>query len=140
MQAAATWSQLELLAVGADLCPRCAAVVDHSLRICEDHEAAETLCESCHARSVVRVTSDCANCPDRAVGMFGNYLAATRPVRAFVAARGIDPLVGPATWGWDYEAEIRGTGPLDADFTYTVEGETLTVTVDGLDVVDARRE
>lgn len=138
MRAASTWTHLELLAMANDICPRCSAVVDHEIEVCEDHDATEDLCERCGQRYAVKIIGRCTNCPYETNGMFGNYVWGKLELRVFVGDHGMDPIVEGVKWGWDYSEEVLSVDPFKARLTYTIDNEMITLTVDDeLDVVDA---
>ncbi|MEF8802281.1 MAG: helix-turn-helix domain-containing protein [Halapricum sp.] len=139
VSASATWAVSERVATSNGVCPRCGGVVDHSLRVCEDHTS-EGICDVCSRRRAVFVDSRCRNCPHEKGGVFPRLLLAEPRFRAFFDGRGID-LFALDFDHWDrfisYEEEVLGTDPFRARFIFTAEGATITLTVDeSLAVVD----
>lgn len=130
-EAAALWSNLEVMAVVNGLCPRCAAPIEPSIHLCDDHDAGDGLCEQCGLRPEMRVHNHCTNC------IFGvsfgpaRYLLRDSDARAFMLARGIDPIADKLDWGWDVEViDVRSTDPYEVTFAVPIKDETLIVTVD----------
>jgi len=145
LRAAWTWGNLEILAMAAGLCPRCGATVDTSLSVCEDHRAGEGLCETCGGRYAVTVRVDCTNCIFDSGGVFSIALTASTAMLDFLTDHGLNPVAPESTRRVqqvhaDYEEEVLSTDPFRARFTFEVDGDALTLTVDDdLDVVAADR-
>lgn len=140
LRAGSAWGHLEILAAAYDICPRCSARVEHSVRVCENHVVDEDLCEHCHRRQATQVYRECTNCIYNGHGMFLTHLLGSPDLRTFVWEHGIDPIADGVSWGWDYEEEIISVDPFRARFTYTMEGDSITLTVDEeLDVVGVVR-
>jgi len=142
MRAAATVAHLEAKSAASDVCPRCAAPVEQSIAsVCGDHDASSGPCPHCNHRLAVRLRFRCTNCI---------YERATSPVMAlhnnptvlsFAADHGLNGSDRGIEWGWDYDETVLSTEPLKARFRFTIEDETLVVTVDdNLSVIDAVRE
>lgn len=137
LEASSLWSHLENIALANELCPRCGAVVDSTMTVCEDHNWSEGLCSTCDNRHAVQVKRCCANCQFTRKGMAINILATKLELRQFVAEQGIDPIVEGFKWGWDCDEEIHSIEPFRADFTFEVGGETITLhTGKGLEVLE----
>lgn len=143
--AAWTWSGLELLGMSAGICPRCSATVERDVSVCEDHDAADGLCEACNALHRVRVHVGCTNCIYRGGGDFVIHLLANTDVLGFLADHDLNP-VSPTPGDslhrslGDYDETVHAVEPFRAEFTLTAEGEACTVTVDDdLGVVDVDR-
>lgn len=142
-QAALTWGTLEYLALASGLCPRCSAALARSADICEGHEATSELCDQCGNRHVVQFQTRCSNCFFEQDGAFALALMANSDVLEFLLTHGINP-VKPQSYEefdaalMDYGEEVRSVDPLDASFTFTVDGDSLTLTVsDEHSVTDA---
>jgi hypothetical protein len=68
------------------------------------------------------------------------HLMATTELLAFVTGHGYNPLTEEWVWGWEYEEEVLSTDPFEGRFTFTIDGDALTLTVDEeLTVVEATR-
>jgi len=136
-----TWSYAEWLVAANDVCPRCAAPLDRSVRVCERHDAGEPFCDRCGRRQAVAFRVECENCTFERTSIVSMHLAASTELLAFLTAHGVDPLADPWDWGWEYGEEIRSTDPFEGRFTFTVDGDSITLTVnDDLDVIDAEQE
>lgn len=142
LQAAYTWGGLDVMAVAGDVCPRCGATVDTSVRLCETHEADDSLCEACDRRFAVTLAIECTNCIYDERGAFGVALLANTELLAFITTHGVNPITPSSlsTWGaviGDYDEEVLSTDPFEARFTFTIDDDALTLTVDdNLSVVD----
>ena len=135
-----TWSYAEWLVAANDVCPRCSATVDRSVTVCERHDTDASICDRCGRRQAVAFRVECKNCNFERVSIVSMHLAASTELLAFLTARGVDPLADPWAWGWEYGEEISSTDPFAGRFTFTVDGDSITLTVDDeLAVVDAER-
>jgi hypothetical protein len=129
------------VAVASGLCPHCSAPLDRSVDVCEAHDTGEH-CGACDNRHAVQLAFRCRNCLYGGEAAFAVALLAEVEVLAFLADRGINPVspADPTVFGtalMDYEEEVRSVEPFEARFTLGVEGDSLTVTVDGaLEVVE----
>jgi DNA-binding transcriptional ArsR family regulator len=130
LDAAFTWAYGEWLVAGNGVCPRCSATVEHSIEVCEDHATEVPICHQCGRRQAVNVRFKCTNCNFTLRSVLSMYLASTTELLAFTTARGIDPLSDPWDWGWEYEEEIISTDPFEGRFTFTVDEDRISVTVD----------
>lgn len=138
--AALTWSYAEWLVVANDVCPRCSATVDRSVTVCERHDAGEPFCDRCGRRQAVAFRVECENCNFEQASIVSMHLAASTELLAFLTARGVDPLADPWNWGWEYGEEVVSIDPFEGRFTFTVDGDSVTLTVDDdLDVIGVER-
>jgi ssDNA-binding Zn-finger/Zn-ribbon topoisomerase 1 len=139
-RASGTWAHLDALSAAGDVCPRCAAPVARSVRVCEDHDSTDGHCDRCDSRRAVVVHFDCTNCIYRA-----NYAAIMAllddpRLLSFVGEHGLNTTTDGIEWGWDYGEEIRSTDPFEARFTVTIDGDAIALTVgEDLNVVDVSR-
>jgi hypothetical protein len=135
-----TWSYAEWLVAANDVCPRCAAPMDRSVTVCERHDTDASLCARCGRRQAAAFRVECENCNVTHASIVSMHLAASTELLAFLTARGVNPLADPWDWGWEYDEEIRSMEPFEGQFTFTVDGDSITLTVDDdLDVVNAER-
>lgn len=68
------------------------------------------------------------------------HVVAATEVIDFISDHGINPISDPWDWGWEYDEEIVSLDPLRATFTFSIDDETLEVTVDqDLTVIDSSR-
>ena len=142
-RAASTWGLLNLIAVGAGVCPECSAPLASSPRICEGHDSTDDHCEQCNNRHAIQLRFECTNCLYGGEAAFGVALMADVHVLAFLATHGINPVSpsDPATYSaalMNYEEELLSADPFEARFTLALEdGAAVTVTVDDdLNVVE----
>ncbi len=140
LAAASVWTHLELFSAAHGICPRCSAVVDHSVDVCETHDASDGLCATCHRRYAVQLTNRCRNCRFGGDGVIVTRLLGNLDLRLFIGEHGIDPLAEGIRWGWDFEEEIISVEPFEAKFTFTIDGDAITLSVDDdLTVTDVHR-
>jgi len=126
------------------VCPRCSAPVTDSITVCEDHDAVNDLCDQCDRRYAVFVQTRCTNCRYEISGVAGIYLLASPYLRGFLIDHGLDPVAPSVERFWEvtavYDEEILGTDEFQARFTFTIDEDTLALTVDDdLSVVDATK-
>lgn len=143
LEAADTWSSVETLAASTGLCPRCSAKLDRSLRVCENHDAGDGLCEECDYRHAVQIDRSCTNCPYHGEGAAVIGIAANTDLLAFQTSHGLNPVL-PTTEFYDtmldYDEEIASTDPFEARFTWTADGDSITLTIDEKpSVIDVER-
>jgi len=143
--AAQVWSNLELLGMSAGICTRCAGTIEHSLSVCTDHEAADGVCDHCDRRYAALFEVECGTCHYETSGIAIVGLLATTELLSFVTDHGGNPLkpdtfdVAPGALA-NYEEDVRSVDPLRVAVTFTIRGESLTVTIDeDVSVVDVTR-
>lgn len=143
-EVAFSWQMSENLPVAGGLCPRCSALVEKSVETCDDHDADDNLCERCGNRHAVQFQASCTNCIFGQRGPFVLNLLGTTELLAFLTTNGINPIAPPperfGTTILNYEEEVLGLDPFEARFTFDVDGDCITLTVDDdLSVVDVTR-
>ncbi len=145
-RAAQAWDNLDLLGDSAGVCARCAGPVEHSMAVCEAHEATEGVCDRCGRRHAVLFEVACGNCPNEKSGIAIVCLLAKTELLDFVTDHGANPLVpetyevGPGALA-NYDETVRSLDPLRVELAFTLEDETLRLTLDkDVAVVDATRE
>jgi hypothetical protein len=145
LQAAYVWTNLELLAVANGLCPRCAATVETELSVCPDHHADRSPCPVCRTNFAVRLTGACTNCI-YATGCAAAWGTLPAPeLLTFLFDHGINPLAPVSAHRMDlvlneYDETIESTDPFRATFEFTVDDDSLRLTVDrNLDVLEHTR-
>lgn len=145
-RAGSTWFTLELLAMASGVCPRCSASLSTSVSVCEAHDYAAEYCDECSSRHAVQVGFHCSNCFYSRGGAAGLVLVTDSHLLTFLLEHGINPLssTGSTTFTaalLGYDEELLSIEPLQARFTFGVDEDELSITVDGeLNVVDASRE
>jgi hypothetical protein len=138
--AALRWHQAEQLLAATGTCPRCSAPLEEWVTLCEDHEAGGA-CGECGNRHAALHSARCTNCVYARRTTFGAALLDATPLQAFLASRGVN-LVAPdyddfAAVLMNYEEDVQSTDPFEAAFTFELDGDALTLTVDeDFDVVD----
>lgn len=137
LAAAFTWGYWQWLLAAKGVCPRCSARVHQTVAVCEDHDDGQGLCGRCGARHAVKFRTTCENCLLDLESVISMHLAADPALLSFALDHSIDPLSEPWDWGWEYEEEILSTNPFRGRFTFCIERDEVSVTVDeDLDVVD----
>jgi len=138
-RAAATAIHLDLIAASAGVCPRCRGPVDQELAsVCEDHDTTTGRCPACDHRNAVLYHWACTNCiyevtTDALMGLLNEPV-----VQAFAGAHGHNVTDRGIEWGWTYGEEILATDPYEFRFTFTIDGDELTVrTTADLTVLEA---
>lgn len=145
LETAFRWAHLEYLTLAAGICPRCSSTVEHSVTVCENHDASETrLCEYCNGRFAIDATVNCTKCPRYLRGIPSVFLISKTEVSRFLTDHGLNP----ANPSWDrtppavmnYDEDITKTDPFEGQFTFELEGDELAVTVDdSLSIVAVER-
>ena len=129
IRAASAWGHLQLLAGAYGVCPLCSARMENRPVVCESHEAAGGLCPNCERRHAVQNDRHCSNCVYKMRGPFVTQLIGSLDLRLFIGEHGIDPIADGLDWGWVYEEEVLSVNPFEAIFTFTADGETISLTV-----------
>ncbi|MEF8812755.1 MAG: helix-turn-helix domain-containing protein [Halovenus sp.] len=137
LRAAATRSHLDALAAAGDVCPRCSATVESTVCVCENHDTTGGLCDQCDHRLAVLIDFRCTNCLYEQEFTAVMALLDVPELAAFVGERGYNTTSDGIEWGWDYDEEILSTDPFEGRFTFSIDGDSITLTVDDdLDVLD----
>jgi len=140
--AALEWHLAEQALAAAGTCPRCSAGMEVWLSLCEAHEDGEDACSVCGHRYAAHHSARCTNCVYSRRATFGTALLDSPALQSFLTDHGVN-LVSPshdqfAAFVLDYDEEVLATDPFEAAFTFTADGDALTLTVDDdLAVVDA---
>lgn len=136
--AAWTWGTRDMIAISNGVCPRCSGRLSQVEDYCLHHDVTDGLCSTCGNRHAVQIASRCNNCIFDHEGAFVLKLMANTELLAFVATHGLNPITDHWEFGWDYDEEIVLTDPFEARFTFTIAGDSLTLTVgDQLEVVES---
>lgn len=139
------WTSLELMSIASDICPRCAATVETELSVCETHDATDGPCSSCGTTYAVRLVAACRNCIYSAGCAAAWGVVSTTELLTFLFEHDLNPIAPGAARQLDavingYEEQVRGTDPFRAKFSFSIDGDRLTLTVDEtLTVVDTGR-
>lgn len=140
LRAGEIWSVAHGQASARGVCPRCSAPVEHSANVCEDHDPADGRCGACDQRFGVTITIRCTNCIFGGESVFTAHLLGNTDLMGFLIDHGIDPIQPNAFHLTGFDEEVIATDPFEARFTFTADGESITLTVDDtLSVVDVIR-
>lgn len=131
--AATAWSLAERKVAAGGMCPRCSATLEEDTKICEDHDP-DGGCDNCNSRYGILHEATCTNCVFGQRVAFGLFLFDNTDLQAFLTGHGIN-LVTPEQYRYasvvmDYEEELLGMDPFEARFTFTADGDAITLTVD----------
>jgi len=144
--AADVWSNLELLGTSAGVCSRCSGRIEHSVTVCEDHDASEGVCDHCDRRYAVLFENECTACHYNTSGIAIICLLAETELLSFLTDHGVNPLVpetrerAPGMLA-NYGEEIRSLDPLQVELTFTIDNDALTLTIDeDVSVADVTRD
>lgn len=144
-RAASTWGLLNLISVASGVCPHCSGPLSYSKDICEDHDSSADHCEQCDNRHAAHLEFNCTTCLYEGAAAFTIALLANADLLAFLAAHGINPVApsDPADYTgvlMNYEEELLSVDPFEARFTFTVDDDGVSFTVDDdLNVVEISR-
>lgn len=142
LEAAEHWTATQAYAVARGVCPRCSARIAFSPQVCENHTSDDERCEQCDLRFAVQFAANCTNCLFEIGAPVAMFLGKYPAVMGFMIEHDIDPTAseGYSFAVFDAEESIRATDPLQIQISYSVDNESLAVTVDeDLSVVDVTR-
>lgn len=125
------WTATSMQAIARGVCPRCSGRIEHTVDVCEDHDAGEGPCESCGFRFGASYSGACSNCVFGVTTSIAGIVGVQPESMAFVADHGVDPVApdGVVPYG-AVEETIHSHDPFVAAYTITLEDEHLSVTVD----------
>lgn len=130
MRAAATWGHLSSIALACGVCPQCSARVDQEVQVCEEHDSGDGKCGTCDSRFAVLIESTCTICTFDARSSAVMLALPVPEMLVFVGEHGLNTTSRGIEWGWDFDEEIISTDPFEAKFTFTIEDDSITLTVD----------
>lgn len=140
LRAAEIRSVARSLSLTRDICPVCGAPVERSVRVCEDHDPVNSHCPNCDQRFGVTTQFACTNCILKGESVFTGYLLGDPALMGFMIEHGIDPIYPKAFHLDSAEETIHSVEPFEASFTFTADGEAITLAVDeDLEVIDVSR-
>ena len=140
VRAAEIWSASRGLAAARGVCHNCAAPLEGTVRVCDDHDVSDGHCGACGQQFRVTVHRSCTNCIAEWESPVGQHLLARTGVMEFLIDHGIDPLAPGGAHLAAIEESVRSTDPFEGRFTFTLDGDALVLTVEGdLSVVDVTR-
>lgn len=143
VEAAEHWTATQAYALARGVCPRCSARIAFSPRVCEDHTDANKRCEQCDLRFAAMFSANCTNCIFDMDAPVATYLGKHPAVMGFMIEHDIDPTSseGYSFAVFDAAESVLSTDPLKVRITYTLDNNSLAVTVDeALSVVDVTRD
>lgn len=126
-----TWTALTVHATSRGICPRCSGTVVDSVAVCESHDVSEGTCDQCGQRFGAVASANCTNCIFELQVGLAAYLGTYAELMEFLIDHGIDP-IAPGDFH-PYAAvdeRILRDHPFEAQYTYTVDDDTITLTVD----------
>lgn len=134
LRVAYTWSNLELLAVGSGICPRCAATVDTELSVCPDHEG-DGDCSNCNSRFAALLIASCTNCIYKVGCAAAMGLLSSPALLEFMFEHGLDPFSPRSVYRLDrflneYDEVVRSVDPPRVALTFSIDGDDLCLHVD----------
>lgn len=146
LNAAKVWTHLEILATSAGVCVRCSGIIEHSITVCEDHAPSGGVCDHCDRRYAVLFEVECSQCHYNREGIALACLLSKTELLSFFTDHGLNPLIpethdriseSPA----NYEEQVLSIDPVRATFTFTADGDALTLTIDeDVSVIDVTRD
>lgn len=141
------WANLEFISMSAGVCPRCSGSPDYEIDVCDVHPEDGGFCEDCGGRFAVRGKATCRTCRYLVEGQFSLFLMDNLDLLDFLTSNGRNP-VAPgdetppklAIVHANYTEEVRSREPFEGRFTFTLDDESITLTVDDdLSVNDVTR-
>lgn len=144
-RAAWIWTNLDFFAIASGLCPSCSASLVRTVQVCDDHHPEDDRCPACDHRYAARLRANCTNCILELSGSLPMGVANETAFLDFLTNHNLNP-VSPDSiarvqqFFSNYDEEILSADPLQAELTFTVEGDSITLTVDNtISVVDVDR-
>lgn len=144
VNASRTRGVLEKLSTAKGFCPRCAGRVEQTTTVWDSHDALDGLCTHCDSLHQITCRAVCTNCPYEQGSPLVNHLFEVTDLLAFLTADGINPIRFPPEFVrvlQDAEDGMLSTDPFEARFTFAIDRDTISLTVDDdLEVVDATED
>ena len=131
IHAAEVWTASQGQAVARDVCPWCSASLKHAVSACDDHDPSNGRCDACDRQFASLVHVSCRNCIFEQDSALTSRLLSDTTLMAFMLDHGIDPLAPDAFHLTNVEEMVRSIDPFEAEFTFTADGDTLNLSVDG---------
>jgi hypothetical protein len=130
LEAAGIWTLADLQAIVRDVCPRCAASIERSAFVCDDHTGTDDFCDQCNHQFGVRIEVQCTNCIFRSRSPYPTHALGNLDLVAFMAAHEIDPFASDGFHLSSCDEEILSIEPLEARYTFSVDGDSISLTVE----------
>ena len=139
-----TWRNLDFFAMASGLCPKCSSVLDRELDLCADHDIPDggDVCGSCGGRYAAKVRFDCSTCLFDGRGTLPILFMDQTEFLSFLFANDRNPIAADSISDCQrvvssYDEEVISTDPFQGRFTFEIDGDTISLTVDQtLDVID----
>lgn len=139
IEAATVWGTTGALSWSRGVCSACAAPLERSITVCEDHDDSDGRCGACGQRFAVSIRFNCTNCLFTQRAPFTTFLLGNTGLIDFMTDHDIDPL-GPHGFHLAaLEETVVSADPFEGRFRFTADGESITLTVNGLTVTDVSR-
>lgn len=129
LRAAEVYSMKNAHSVIREVCPSCSARVDLSVTVCDDHDTEGDRCDACGHSNAAKLNTDCTNCIMGGQVPLPIYLLRSIDMVEFTAAHGRDPVAPNPAWYSKIDETIVATEPFEAHYTYTDDGDSLTLAV-----------
>lgn len=145
LEAAWTWRHADFLTDSAGVCSRCSAALETSVDVCDRHDASDGVCDACERRYAMKFDLHCPNCNYAPNSIAPGILLSNTELLAFLTTRGINPFAPDSLNRASralaqYDEDVVSTDPFEARLTFTVDGDSITFTLDNdLSVVDVTR-
>lgn len=130
LEAAGIWTIADVQTIVRGVCPRCAAPIDCSAHVCENHDSGEDFCEQCEHQFAVNVAVDCSNCTFSTRSPYPTHALGTLDLMGFMTDHGLDPLAPNGFHLSACEEEVLSIDPLQARYTFTAAEDSIALTVD----------
>lgn len=130
LEAAGIWTIADVQAIVREVCPRCAASIERSARVCDDHTTTEDFCDQCNHQFGVSVEVQCTNCIFRTKSPYPTHALGNLDLVEFMTAHNIDPFASNGFHLSACEEEILSIEPLKARYTFSANGDSISLTVD----------
>ena len=129
LEAAGIWTVADVQAIVREVCPRCAAQIERSAFVCDDHARTDDFCEQCNHQFGVRIEVQCTNCIFRSRSPYPTHALGNLDLVAFMTAHEIDPFASDRFHLSSADEEILSIEPLEARYTFSVDGDSISLTV-----------
>jgi hypothetical protein len=135
LETAWTWRHTDFLTDSAGVCSRCSATLETSVDVCETHDASTEVCDECERRYAMKFEHFCTNCNYNPNSIAPGVILANTEFLAFLTAHGINPFAPESLTRAiramaHYDEEVVSTDPFEARLTFTVDDDSITVTLD----------
>jgi hypothetical protein len=133
-RAARIWNISQRLPAATGVCPKCSGRLETTINVCENHAEGPGLCPECGNRYTFGSYLECTNCIFSQAGVFSLALLGTTELLDFLTDHGINP-IQPTDERFnavlmDYEEEVHSLDPPEATFTFSVDDDSMTLTVE----------